>query len=60
MPSELITILMLRDSLTEREARELCKECAEAIHDGEDPQDAMQDVLGIEPDYFLDLMEFMQ
>lgn len=59
MPSELISILMKRDNITETEAREMCIECAEAIQDGEDPQDAMQDVLGLEPDYFMDLMEFM-
>lgn len=59
MPSELISILMKRDNITETEAREMCIECAEAIQCGEDPQDAMQDVLGLEPDYFMDLLEFM-
>ncbi len=59
MPSELISTLMRRDNITETEARELCSECADAIMEGEDPQDAMQDILCLEPDYFFDLMEFM-
>lgn len=59
MPSELISTLMHRDNISETEAREMCSECADAIMEGEDPQDAMQDILGLEPDYFMDLMEFM-
>lgn len=59
MPSELISILMKRDNITETEAREMCIECTEAILEGEDPQDAMQDILGLEPDYFTDLLEFI-
>lgn len=59
MPSELITALMQREDITETEAREMCEECAQAIIDGDDPQDAMQDILGVEPDYFMDLMEFL-
>jgi len=59
MPSELISILMKRDNITETEAREMCIECTEAIQDGEDPEDAMQDILGLEPDYFVDLLEFL-
>lgn len=59
MPSELIKVLMQRDKITQTEAREMCRECADAIGEGEDPQDAMQDILGLEPDYFFDLMEFM-
>lgn len=57
--SELVKILMKRDNISEAEAKEMCRECADAIHDGEDPQDAMQDILGLEPDYFIDLMDFM-
>lgn len=59
MPSQLICDLMRRDNITESEAREMCEECAGAINDGEDPQDAMQDILGLEPDYFMDLTEFL-
>ena len=59
MPSELIQVLMQRDNLTEKEARDLCQECADLACELGDAEEAMLEVLGVEPDYIIDLMEFL-
>lgn len=40
---------MKRDGLTEEEAREMVEECMEELYEGNEY--ALEDVLGLEPDY---------
>lgn len=52
---EIIQILMDRDGMTRKEAIDLINETAtlifEAMNEGSDPEEALQDMLGLEPDY---------
>lgn len=58
-PSELVTILMRRDGVSETEAREMVKECRDdrdmRIENGDMPFDILQEYFGLEPDYIFDL-----
>lgn len=47
-------ILMERDELTSEEADELIAETREALNNGD--WDAMEDYLGLEPDYIFDVL----
>ena len=47
--NRVIKILMKRDGLTEEEAREMVEECMEELYEGNEY--ALEDVLGLEPDY---------
>ena len=53
--NEIIQILMDRDGMTRKEAVNLINETAtlifEAIDEGSDPEDVLQGMLGLEPDY---------
>ena len=55
--SRIVPILMRRDGLTEDEAIDLVAEAEaqlnEAFCNGDDPEDVMLEVLGLEPDYLL-------
>lgn len=54
---KVIKILMDRDDLTREEAIELIDECREQmIEEGSD--EAIQDVLGLEPDYIMDILGY--
>lgn len=52
---DIITTLMNRDGIDYAEAAqirdELKKAIREALRNGEDPADVMQDMVGLEPDY---------
>jgi hypothetical protein len=49
--------IMLRDGLSSKEADALIAEAKERIFtDGEDPQDVLQELFTLEPDYFFDLL----
>ena len=48
--NEIIKILMRRDGLTKEEAMELIEECIDEIENGN--LYACEDVLGLEPDYY--------
>ena len=55
--NQLKKILMEREGLSSQEAQELIYAAKERVLDGEDIQDVMQEEFGLEPDYFLDLLE---
>lgn len=60
--NRVVKILMERDGITEQEARELIEETREEIEscvscgDFEGAEDAIADILGLEPDYLLDII----
>lgn len=54
---EIINILMRRDGLTKEEAAELIQECIEEMKMGN--FHACEDVLGLEPDYYDYLFDYM-
>ena len=51
---------MRRDELSEPDALELIEEvkeaCLEAIDQGEDPEEVLMEMLGLEPDYLWDIL----
>lgn len=53
--NEIIQILIERDGMTRMEAVNLINETAtlifETINEGSDPEEVLQDMLGLEPDY---------
>lgn len=52
--NKVVEILMNRDGLSEREAKERVEECRRALNDGE--FDAMYYYLGLEDDYIFDII----
>ena len=60
--TELALTLMRRGGLSEDEALEMEQETREAIHEalmnGEDPEEVLMDLCGLEPDYILKLLEY--
>lgn len=55
--TKLEQILVNRDKITLEEARRQIQEVREMIIDGtEGPEDALQDYLGVEPDYLFDVL----
>ena len=55
--TKLEQILVNRDEITLEEARRQIQEVREMIIDGrERPEDALQDYLGVEPDYLFDVL----
>ena len=56
MTSELKKVIMERDDLSSVEADELIDEAKQMVHDGENPEEVLEEMFGLEPDYFFDLM----
>lgn len=58
LENPIIKILMERDDCTFEEALELFTEARAAFdnEEYEDPEDVLQDMLGLEPDYIFDLL----
>lgn len=54
--NKVVKILMERDGLTEKEAKDLVNECREALEEGN--LEAIQDYLGLEDDYIFDILEY--
>jgi hypothetical protein len=54
----LLSVLVKRDGLSPREARELLSELRNRVLDGEDPEEILLEELGLEPDYVFDLISF--
>ena len=52
--NRVVKILMKRDGLTEEEANDIIAECIEELEMGNDY--ALEDVLGLEDDYLLDII----
>ena len=53
--SELKTVIVRRDGISVKEADMLIEEAKEAVWEGEDPEDVLQEMFGLELDYFLDI-----
>ena len=47
---------MERDGLSYKAACEELNYAKTLVDDGEDPEDVLQDILGLEPDYIFDLL----
>jgi len=57
MASDLRSVLMDRDSLSEAEVDQRIIEARERVRDGDDPEEVLEDEFGLEPDFVLDLLE---
>lgn len=56
MDETLKQVLMRRDKLTPDEADELIAEAQECVAAGEDPEEVLEEMFGLEPDYFWDIL----
>lgn len=56
MAESLKQVLMRRDELSAAEADELIARARERVHDGEDPEEVLEEEFGLEPDYVFDLL----
>ena len=63
MNKELVKLIAKRDGISENEAYEICEQCRHDILHAidkncgiEEVEDILMDWLGLEPDYFMDLM----
>lgn len=58
--SKLQQVLMERDGISASEVDELLELCRELVfEDGMDPDEALHEICGIEPDYVFDFLEWM-
>lgn len=48
------SILKTRDDMDDQDITEMLEEAREEILEGADPQDVLQDIFGLEPDYIMD------
>jgi len=56
MVQPLKQVLMQRDDLTAKEAEEIINEMREMVLEGENPEEVLYDIVGLEPDYIFDLL----
>lgn len=49
-------VIMRRDGMSPDDADELIQEAREAVNDGEDPEEVLEEFFGLEPDYIFDLL----
>ena len=56
--TELQRVLMRRDEMSAEDVDEWIKAARQAVEDGEDPEDILQDEFGLEPDYVFDLLGY--
>jgi hypothetical protein len=56
MEETLKQVLMRRDGLESDEADELIAMAQERVIAGEDPEEILEDMFGLEPDYFWDIL----
>lgn len=49
--TEVLDILMERDGITREEAEEILETACQRVAAGEDPEDVLQEEMGLEPDY---------
>lgn len=52
--SDVAKILMNREGISKHEAEEMVAECREALNNGD--YNAIEDYLGLEPDYIFDIL----
>ena len=53
--TELVKVLMHRDGISEKEAKDIQREMIQRVWDGEDPEEVLYDE-GLEPDYVFDIL----
>lgn len=53
--SEIVRVLMERDSLSYEEASERVRDAKRRVSEGEDPEEILYDEFGLEPDYIFEL-----
>ena len=56
MAEPLKDVIMKRDGMSSNEADDLINEAKQAILDGEDPEEVLEDYFGLELDYILDIL----
>lgn len=56
MIESLKAVIMRRDGLTSDQADEMINEAKQMVLEGEDPEEVLLDMFGLEPDYFWDIM----
>ena len=56
MIESLKTVIMRRDGLTSEQADEMIDEAKQMVLEGEDPEEILLDMFGLEPDYFWDIL----
>ena len=50
-------VLMRRDEMTSKEADEIIQEMRNMVmEDGEDPEEVLMNMVGLEPDYIFDIL----
>lgn len=49
-------VLMRRDDMTEAQADEAIAEAKQAVLDGENPEEVLEDYFGLESDYIFDIL----
>ena len=54
--NRLVSIMMERDGMERDDAEDLLQDAREAVEEGEDPEEVLQDFFGLEPDYVYDLI----
>ena len=59
MTTELRKIIKERDDITDEEFDCMIDEARDCLDSGEDPQDVLQEIFSIEPDFIMDLIEEM-
>lgn len=52
----LIQVLMKRDGLSDKEAKEQVREARQRVLEGEDPEEVLYEEFGLEPDYVMELL----
>ena len=57
--TDLRKIIKERDDITDEEFDYMVDEARDCLDSGEDPQDVLQEIFSIEPDYIMDLIEEM-
>ena len=49
-------VIMRRDDMTEAQADKAIAEAVQAVLDGENPEEVLEDYFGLEPDYIFDIL----
>jgi hypothetical protein len=55
--SELKRVIMQRDGISEAEADDLIDEAKKEVMAGADPEEVLEEMFGLEPDYIFDLLD---
>jgi hypothetical protein len=56
MTESIKSILMERDGMSAEDADDLINEAKEAVCDGENPEEVLEEFFGLEPDYIFEII----